>query len=233
MTISGGAVREFVAEPKMPPMPNRVPLTEAHRRGVTDPMTASLFRVPGNGSLFTPEACPRKLAIFDGRMRYDLHLTFKRIEQVKAEKGYQGNAVVCSVIFSPIAGHVSGPRRDPVSRQPARDRGGAGADRRHPGAGALPDHGPDADRNRRHAGDAVRLDAAACQAERIGQSAVAVSRGRPEINAAASPKYLRDSVEYTMWWQFEGDAPDMAVNEAIQVASQRFGRVSFETRSTA
>jgi hypothetical protein len=107
MTISGGVVREFAAEPKMPPMPNRVPLTEAHRRGVTDPMTASLFRVPGTGSLFTGEACPRKLAIFDGRMRYDLHLTFKRIERVKAEKGYQGNAVVCSVIFSPIAGHAS------------------------------------------------------------------------------------------------------------------------------
>jgi hypothetical protein len=107
MTISGGAVREFSAEPKMPPVPGRVPLTEAHRRGVTDPMSASLFRVPGSGSLFAPDACPRKLAIFDGRMRYDLHLTFKRIERVKAEKGYQGNAVVCSVIFSPIAGHAS------------------------------------------------------------------------------------------------------------------------------
>jgi hypothetical protein len=107
MAIGDGAVREFSAEPKMPPAPNRVPLTEAHRRGVTDPMSASLFRVPGTGSLFTAEACPRKLAIFDGRMRYDLHLTFKRVEQVKAEKGYQGRAVVCSVMFSPIAGHAT------------------------------------------------------------------------------------------------------------------------------
>jgi hypothetical protein len=105
MTISDGVVREFVAESKLPPLPNRVPLTEAHRRGVIDPMSAALFRVPGTGSLFTPEACPRKLSIFDGRMRYDLHLTFKRIERVKAAKGYQGSAVVCSVIFSPIAGH--------------------------------------------------------------------------------------------------------------------------------
>ena len=112
MTIGDGAVREFSAEPKMPPTPNRVPLTEAHRRGVIDPMTASLFHVPGTGTLFTRDACPRKLAIFDGRMRYDLHLTFKRIEQVKAEKGYQGKAVVCSVIFSPIAGHV--PDRTPI-----------------------------------------------------------------------------------------------------------------------
>ena len=111
MTISGGTVRDFAAEPAWT-APNRVPLTEAHRRGVADPMTASLFRVPGNGTLFSTEACPRKLSIFDGRMRYDLHLTFKRVEPVKAEKGYQGNAVVCSVIFSPIAGHV--PDRAPI-----------------------------------------------------------------------------------------------------------------------
>ena len=39
-------------------------------------------------------------------MRYDLRTTFKRIDQVKAEKGYQGPAVVCSVHFSPIAGFV-------------------------------------------------------------------------------------------------------------------------------
>ena len=112
MAISGGVVREFAAEPPALAVPDRVPITEAHRRGVADPMTASLFRVPGTGSLFSPEACPRKLSIFDGRMRYDLHLTFKRIDTVKSEKGYQGNAVMCSVIFSPIAGHV--PDRAPI-----------------------------------------------------------------------------------------------------------------------
>ena len=74
-------------------------MTEAHRRGVIDPMTASLIRVPGNGDPFVPEACQRKLAIFDGRMRYDLQLAFKRMDQVKAEKGYQGPVVVCAVLF--------------------------------------------------------------------------------------------------------------------------------------
>jgi Protein of unknown function (DUF3108) len=112
MTITGGVVREFVATPPALPIPDRVPLTEAYRRGVADPMTASLFHVPGTGSLFSPEACPRKLSIFDGRMRYDLHLTFKRIDSVKSERGYQGKVVMCSVIFSPIAGHV--PDRAPI-----------------------------------------------------------------------------------------------------------------------
>jgi hypothetical protein len=53
-----------------------------------------------------PETCQRTLAIFDGRMRYDLDLGFKRLDRVKSERGYQGTVVVCSVQFSPIAGHV-------------------------------------------------------------------------------------------------------------------------------
>jgi hypothetical protein len=106
MVISSGTVREFVADPPTTPSPDRVPLTEAHRRGVSDPMTASLMRVPGNGDPFVPQTCQRTLSIFDGRMRYDLQLAFKRLERVQAEKGYQGTAVVCAVHFSPIAGHI-------------------------------------------------------------------------------------------------------------------------------
>ena len=106
MVMSGSTVKDYVAEPPTIPTPDRVPITEAHRRGVTDPMTASLMRVPGNGDTFSPEACQRKLAIFDGRMRYDLRLAFKRLDKVKSEKGYQGTVVVCAVYFSPVAGHV-------------------------------------------------------------------------------------------------------------------------------
>jgi Protein of unknown function (DUF3108) len=106
MVLTSGTVREFVADPPTAPNPDRVPLTEAHRRGVSDPMTASLMRVPGNGDIAVPQACQRTLSIFDGRMRYDLKLAFKRLDQVKAEKGYQGAAVVCAVYFSPVAGHI-------------------------------------------------------------------------------------------------------------------------------
>ena len=106
MVLNAGTVKEYVAEPPAIPSPDRVPITDAHRRGVTDPMTASLMRVPGNGDTFSPEACRRKVAIFDGRMRYDLTLAFKRLDKVKSEKGYQGTVVVCAVYFSPVAGHV-------------------------------------------------------------------------------------------------------------------------------
>jgi hypothetical protein len=106
MVISAGVVRESVAEPPNTPAPNRIPLTDSHRRGVTDPMTASLIRVPGNGDTAIPQACQRTLAVFDGRMRYDLKLAFKRLDRVRTERGYQGTVVVCAVHFAPIAGHI-------------------------------------------------------------------------------------------------------------------------------
>jgi hypothetical protein len=106
MLLAGGNVRNFAVEPPVPPDPERIPLTDAHRRGVTDPMTGSLYRVAGNGDPLSPNSCPRSISIFDGRMRYDLRLAFKRMEQVRAERGYEGPALVCSVQFAPIAGFI-------------------------------------------------------------------------------------------------------------------------------
>jgi hypothetical protein len=106
MAIENGAVKDYSVKPPSPPDPERVPITEAHRRGITDPMTASLIRVAGSADPMTAETCQRSIAIFDGRMRYDLRLAFKRMDKVKVEKGYQGPALVCSVAFTPQAGHI-------------------------------------------------------------------------------------------------------------------------------
>ena len=80
-------------------------MTDADRHNVLDPMTATLVHVAGNGDPVSPQACGRKAAVFDGRMRFDLRSEFKRIETVKAEKGYQGPVVVCAVYFTPISGY--------------------------------------------------------------------------------------------------------------------------------
>ena len=106
MILSGGTVREYGIEPETPVDPERIPVTDAHRRGVFDPMTGSMLRVPGSGDPLSPDACRTGAAIFDGRMRYDLKLDYKRMETVRAEKGYQGPVVVCAVYFSPIAGYI-------------------------------------------------------------------------------------------------------------------------------
>jgi hypothetical protein len=69
-------------------------------------MTATLIRVPGSGEIVAPQACQRTLSVFDGRMRYDLVLSFSRFEVARSQAGYQGPVVVCAVRFSPIAGYV-------------------------------------------------------------------------------------------------------------------------------
>jgi hypothetical protein len=106
MVLSGGNVKDYAIDPVPPVDTDRIPVTEAHRRGVFDPMTGSLLRVPGSGDVLTPDACRTGAAIFDGRMRYDLKLDYKRMETVKAEKGYQGPVVVCAIYFSPVAGYI-------------------------------------------------------------------------------------------------------------------------------
>ena len=106
ITLSGGNVKEFGIEPEPPVDADRIPVTDAHKKGVFDPMTSSLLRVPGNGEVLSPEACRTGAAVFDGRMRYDLKLDFKRMETVKADKGYHGPAVVCAVYFTPVAGYI-------------------------------------------------------------------------------------------------------------------------------
>jgi len=106
ITLDKGNVKEFGIDPVPPVDADRIPVTDAQRRGVFDPMTASLLRVPGTGDPVSAEACHNAAPIFDGRMRYDLKLDFKRMETVKADKGYHGPAVVCAVYFTPVAGYI-------------------------------------------------------------------------------------------------------------------------------
>ncbi|MGZ5805486.1 MAG: DUF3108 domain-containing protein [Xanthobacteraceae bacterium] len=107
MTLVGGVIKDLSIDPPSPPQPERIPVTEAHLRGVIDPMTGSLLRVSGTGDVMVPEACGgRTVAIFDGRMRYDLAFAFKRLDSVKADKGYAGPALVCAVYFRPVAGYI-------------------------------------------------------------------------------------------------------------------------------
>lgn len=106
LVVDKGDVKDFKIDPPPDEEPERVPITKAHQQNVLDPMTAMLLRVPGNGDPVVSQACQRKLAVFDGRLRYDLQLAFRRMDKVKADKGYAGPVVVCSVYFTPIAGHT-------------------------------------------------------------------------------------------------------------------------------
>jgi hypothetical protein len=105
MTMEDGVVTA-VKDNGPPPGPDRVPLTQAHAQGVIDPLSALLIPNEGSDNTLAEVSCNRTLAIFDGRRRYDLVLSFKRMETLRGkEKEYAGRALVCNVILRPIAGH--------------------------------------------------------------------------------------------------------------------------------
>ncbi|XIA65950.1 DUF3108 domain-containing protein [Bradyrhizobium sp. TZ2] len=119
MVLANGGVKDFSIDPAPPVDPDHIVVTEAHRKSVLDPMTGSMLRVPGNGEILTPDSCRTGAGIFDGRLRYDLKLDYKRMETVKAEKGYHGPALVCAIYFTPVAGYI--PDR-PVIKYLANER---------------------------------------------------------------------------------------------------------------
>jgi hypothetical protein len=105
MVLDEGRVKELTAVPL--PSPGRVPVTETNRQGIIDPLTAMLLWAPATGEGLSQDACRHTLPIFDGQQRYDLKLSFKRMDKVTAEKGYAGPVVVCSLRYEPIVGHFA------------------------------------------------------------------------------------------------------------------------------
>jgi hypothetical protein len=103
IAFAAGTVKQV--NPPQLPSPDRVPLTDAHYHGVTDPMTGTLIHVAGTGDPVSPKACEGATAIFNGPMRFEVRRAFKRMESVRADKGYQGPVVVCALYFRAIAGH--------------------------------------------------------------------------------------------------------------------------------
>lgn len=105
MSVTAGFVRDFSVFPPPSKSHERIAITEEHRKGVVDPMSAAIMSVPGNGDIAGADACNRTLSIFDGRQRYDLVFSHERTEPAKDVKGYTGPLAVCRVAYRPIAGH--------------------------------------------------------------------------------------------------------------------------------
>lgn len=105
IALANSVVSRFSVIPPVKPSRQRVPVTEEHRKGVLDPMSAAIIAAPGNDDLLAPENCNRTLPIFDGRQRYDLVFHYERTETAKDVKGYSGKMLVCRVDYRPIAGH--------------------------------------------------------------------------------------------------------------------------------
>ena len=51
LLLANGNVKDFSIDPVPPVDPDRIVVTDAHRKGVLDPMTGSMLRVAGNGEV--------------------------------------------------------------------------------------------------------------------------------------------------------------------------------------
>ncbi|MFA5949274.1 MAG: DUF3108 domain-containing protein [Hyphomicrobium sp.] len=92
-------VESLSVEPVALALPDEIPLTEAHLKGVLDPLTAIMALT----HVDAPTPCGRKVAIFDGKQRFDLDLQFARAERLA---GTSETALVCRVKYQPIAGYT-------------------------------------------------------------------------------------------------------------------------------
>ena len=102
--FAAGISKETVIQE--PPRKHKlIPLDDADRRGVTDPLSAMLISTNARDGAMESANCNRILPIFDGRRRYNLVLTYKRMDNVKSEHGYSGPVLVCGAILQPIGGY--------------------------------------------------------------------------------------------------------------------------------
>ena len=104
MSMTAGNVDKSEITPPWDPFPDRVPVTDADRRAIVDPMSALIMAVPGTGPVIGPAACERTIPVFDGAARFNIVLAYTGTRKVKT-KGYAGDVAVCSVRYHPVAGH--------------------------------------------------------------------------------------------------------------------------------
>ncbi|MGV1013760.1 MAG: DUF3108 domain-containing protein [Methyloceanibacter sp.] len=107
MTFGGGGVRQISIVPNRRPPPRTIPVSPQQLEGVVDPMSGAFLTAKSQNPNGDLRVCYQTVPVFDGRQRFDLVLTPKRVVKVKKKgsSGYAGPAVICRVKFIPIAGY--------------------------------------------------------------------------------------------------------------------------------
>lgn len=107
ITFDGRAVTDVSISPRNRPLPRTIPVTKEQLEGVLDPMSGAFLSAQSENPNGDLAVCDKTLPVFDGRQRYDLVVSPKRMVTVKRTTpgGYGGPAVICAVKFIPIAGY--------------------------------------------------------------------------------------------------------------------------------
>ncbi|WP_417670115.1 DUF3108 domain-containing protein [Roseibium sp.] len=106
-----GHIRGMEVTPQFKPNKERIKVTSRHRQNAMDPLSAALMPVRSAKQALGPEACKRKLPVFDGWTRFDIKLSYKGTKDVSGN-GYDGKVVICKAQWVPVAGHR--PSKDSV-----------------------------------------------------------------------------------------------------------------------
>lgn len=104
IAMTSGNVKGSEVSPPFEEGPGRVPVTESHKRGVIDPLSALVMPVAGTAPVIGPAACDRIIPVYDGWTRFDVALRYVGVRNV-AIKGYAGPVAVCLARYTPLAGH--------------------------------------------------------------------------------------------------------------------------------
>jgi hypothetical protein len=91
---------EVTVDPAPHIRPDTVPLTQEHKVGTLDPLSAILVLTKAD------KPCDRRIAVFDGTQRYDIVITPKRRTQLPPSGNAPAEtAYVCRLTYEPVAGH--------------------------------------------------------------------------------------------------------------------------------
>lgn len=104
LTLKKGAVESQKIHPAQDRVNERIKVTDDHKRGVVDPLSAILFPAPKG---LHRDSCNRTISIYDGRDRYDVVLRYKAKYQKTGggKKRYSGGVLACKARYKPISGH--------------------------------------------------------------------------------------------------------------------------------
>ena len=104
IAMAQGNVKASEIAPPFDELPGRVPLTDAHKQKIIDPLSALIMPVAEGGAVIGPASCPKSLPVYDGWARFNINLTYVGTRQIKV-KGYEGPVAVCSARYMAVAGH--------------------------------------------------------------------------------------------------------------------------------
>lgn len=106
MTLADGNVSTVDINPPLEDKPDRVPVKDADKQDVVDPLSALLMPLSRGKKPEDPANCNRVLPVFDGGSRFNIVLSYGETKEADTE-GYKGKVLVCNVRYVPISGHRS------------------------------------------------------------------------------------------------------------------------------